>query len=185
MHRFTIIFVLLILVTSALACGSDVTPAPAVISSPTLAPPAEFTLAPVATEAPVAPAMAKLGETAEVAGMSLSATQVADPATPSIIYEPTAGTRLVAVEVIVGNVSSTDPVNVNPLNFTLVDADGFTYQAELGGAENQIDLADLVIGEKKKGWVSFEVPEGAVLTSIKFQPNMFDSSKVVQVGLTP
>lgn len=195
MRRSIVIFLLIVLLSSILACGSTITPAAPIVSSatpvpeqpqdvePTVAP--EQPAAPAPTDAPAAAPMAKLGETAELAGMSLSAVQVADPATPSIIYQPADGMRLVAVEVIVGNVSAADPVNVNPLNFTLVDADGFTYKAELGGPESQIELADLAVGEKIKGWVGFNVPKAAVLASIKFQPNMFDTANVLQVGLTP
>lgn len=185
MRRFAIVIVLLVLFVVSLACGSSATPLPAVISSPTPAPVAgQSTSAPVATETPAAAPMAKLGETLELSGISLSATQVIDPGAPSVLYQAEAGKRLIAVEVIVGNVSSADKVSVNPLNFTLVDAEGFTYKLDLGGADGQLNAIDIAIGEKVKGLVGFKIPDAAIPASIKFQPVMF-SNTVLQVGLTP
>jgi hypothetical protein len=125
----------------------------------------------------------KLGDTAEQHGCSLSATAVEDPSTPGMFYEPVDGYKLVAVEIVIGNVSIDEALSVNPLSTVLVDDRGFVYDVELGARDEQIATLDLGKGEKVKGWVAFTIPENAVPASIKFVVNMF-SDEIVQVGLT-
>jgi len=44
-----------------------------------------------------------------------------------MFYEPTPGFKLVAVEIVVGNVSG-EMFTANPLSAMLVDANGFVYR---------------------------------------------------------
>ena len=125
---------------------------------------------------------AKLGDVIEQYGYSLSATAVEDPTTPGMFYEAREGHKLVAVEIVVGNVSG-ETLNVNPLYTTLLDSNGFVYQPELAGRDDQLATVDLNVGEKAKGWVAFEIPEGAAPASVKYLVEMF-SDKFLQVGLT-
>jgi hypothetical protein len=124
---------------------------------------------------------AGLGDVFEQYGYSLSATTVEDPTTPGMLYKAKEGYKLVAVEIVVGNVSG-ETLSVNPLYATLVDSNGFVYQAELAGRDGQLATIDLNTGEKAKGWVAFEVPENATLASIKYLVEMF-SNKFLQVGV--
>lgn len=175
-------FALAILVLVALACGettptsepqvSTATPEPA----ETQAPPEQ------ATNTPEAQPL-YLGDVVEEYGYLLSAVTVEDPTTPSMFYESKEGQKLIAAEVIVGNVSG-ETLSVNLLNATLLDSEGFTYQPELAGREGQIVTADLTPGEKARGWIAFEMPEGATAASIKYAVETF-GSKVLQASLTP
>jgi hypothetical protein len=112
--------------------------------------------------------MPKLGETLQQGGYSLSATTVEDPATPGMFYKPETGKKLVAVEIIVGNVSVAKNLDVNALYATLIDKEGFTYKAELGSRDEQIETVQLAQGEKVRGWVAFKVPEATVARNIKY-----------------
>jgi len=143
-------------------------------------PPADYTALIVDTERKT-PQLAKLGDAVEVGGYSLTAVTVEDPAKPGLIYQAKNGTRLVAVEIVVGNVSG-EKLSVNPLYVILVDTEGFLYTAELAGRDGQINTIDLNSGEKVKGWVAFQVPDGTKLESIKFAPPFSDL--VIQTGLT-
>ena len=136
------------------------TPAPTSTARPTETPmptdTSEPTQAPEPTEAPSS-------------DYSLSVVGVEDPATPRPRHEPKEGTKALAVEVILGNVSG-DTHRVNPLNGTLVDQDGFSYYPELAAREGgYIDGIDLAPGEKVRGWIPFEVPVGTVASYIKYQ----------------
>lgn len=122
-----------------------------------------------------------LGDIVEQYGYLLSAITVEDPTTPGMFYEPESGKKLVAVELIVGNISG-EALSVNPLYATLVDSEGFTYQPELAGREGQIVTVDLSLGEKARGWIAFEMPEGATAASIKYAIEPF-GSKVLQASL--
>lgn len=181
----------LLLALAGLACGGDTTPtaapvvktatpvaaqpaatsapteqAPAATPEPTTPPEPTETPEPTATLEPTA-APAELGDVAEKDGYFLCALTVEDPTTPGLFYEAEAGKRLVAVEVVVGNVSG-EMITTNPLNATLIDADGFKYVPELAGRDGQLAMVSLNPGEKVRGWIAFEVPEQAALASIKY-----------------
>lgn len=118
-----------------------------------------------------------LGDVTEDFGYLLSAVNVEDPAKPGMFYTPESGKKLVAVEIIVG-VSSGDPLSVNPLGTELLDSEGFSYQAELGGVDNQLATVDISTGEKVKGWVAFSIPEEATPSSIKYSIELFGDTEI-------
>ena len=137
----------------------------------------------VPTEPPPSepPQKANLGDLVEQDGYSLTAVTLEDPAPHGIIYSPAEGTKLVAIEVVIGNVSG-EKITVNALNSTLLDTEGFTYQAELAGRDGQIILVDLAPGERVKGWVAFEIPEASEADIIKYEVTNFPSL-VLQSGV--
>jgi hypothetical protein len=110
-----------------------------------------------------------LGDTVKGGGYALTVVQLEDPTTPSQFYEPTPGTKLVAVEIIVGNESG-EEIGTNPLDATLVDNQGFLHTPELGGRhEGQLELVDLAPGQRVQGWIAFEIPSGRTVASVKFE----------------
>lgn len=123
----------------------------------------------------------KLGELVEKEGYSLEAQAIEDPSSGGALFTPVAGFRLVAVEIVVGNVSG-DLITTNPLNATLVDTDRFVYTAEVFGRDDAMDLTDLEAGLKTKGWVSFLIPENAEIESLKYQISGFPNI-VIETGL--
>jgi hypothetical protein len=193
------------LVMASLACGNTpsatstpvvktATPAEVVTEPPQTKPtavpqttnlsatPAPPTTAPTATNAPtMTPNAANLGDLVEQDEYFIQATAVEDPATPGPFFQAESGKKLVAVELVVGNVSGT-PITVNPLDAVLVDGDGFTYHPELGGRDGQIELLELNPGERVKGWIAFQIPNAAQLKSIKFDVS---GSNTLKAGLTP
>jgi hypothetical protein len=115
---------------------------------------------------------AGLGDLVEQDGYSLVAEVLEDPTTPGSLYEPAEGRKLVAVQIVVGN-EDAQPFTVNPLSAYLIDAGGYVYTAELGGRAEQLELVDLGPGERVRGWVSFEIPEGSLPARIKYQMTGF------------
>jgi hypothetical protein len=124
-----------------------------------------------------------LGQNAEDGGMFLQALTVADPAEPGLFFQPESGKRLIGVEIVVGN-QTADPFSTNVLNSTLLDADGFTYTPELGAVDGQLDLVDLMPGERARGWVAFLIPDAAQPAIIKFTPGYFGGN-ALRTRLTP
>jgi hypothetical protein len=178
--------VLALLVAGALACDSSSTPTESpkvktatpeiaatvandVVSEATDEPEATVTRQALATdteeptpEPTEPPVVGYLEDFVEQDGIALAALQVADPATPGVLYEKGEGKRLVAVELVLANVD-VDPISVNPLDFAIQDAEGFTYQVELGGSDlGQLALVTIAPGQRVRGWVAFEVDEAAV-----------------------
>ena len=101
---------------------------------------------------------------------SLSVGGVEDPATPDLgRYEPRVGTKLLAVEFVIGNISG-ETISVKARRGTLVDQEGFSYSPELHSRDDgEIDRIDLASGEKIRGWITFEVPDGTVAGYIKYE----------------
>lgn len=126
----------------------------------------------------------KLGEVVENYGYSLSAVDVQDPSTLTMLYYPQKpGYKLAAVQFVLGNVSASEALEVNPLFANLIDNNGFVYEAELGGLEGQINSEDLNPGETAKGWVLYLIPENASPASLKYMTNNLEDS-YLQTGLT-
>lgn len=130
----------------------------------------------------VKPSLPGVGETVTGAGYSIKVLAVQDPALPSALYLIEPGQRLVAVEVVVGNLSDATLV-VSPLYFVLVDSQGFVYPATVGAASEQIASVDLNPGEEIQGWVAFSVPEGVEAERLKFIPSVV-SDQSLQIDLT-
>jgi len=190
-RRYIPVFALVVLILVSLACGETTPTSEPRVSTATpeaaetQVPPEQATNTPEPTTAPTdtpEPQPLYLGDIVEQYGYLLSAITVEDPTTPGMFYESESGKKLVAVEIIVGNVSG-EALSVNPLNATLLDSEGFTYQPELAGREGQIVTVDLGPGEKARGWIAFEVSEGATIASIKYTVETF-GSKVLQASLT-
>jgi hypothetical protein len=198
--RWLALVAILVFVVSAWACGSSdreptERPEPAstkpyleATAIPTETQEVEPTAGPEAepTEEPKPrPAETYLGDVVEAHGMLLAALTVEDPTTPGMLYEATEGKKLVAVEIIVGNLSD-EPLSVNPLNATLLDSEGFVYEPELGGREGGLQLTALALsyGEKVRGWIAFELPDGAIAASIKLAVSIFGDD-FVRASLAP
>lgn len=127
--------------------------------------------APAATPIPpiaLDPNLPKLGGTAEGSGYALTALTVEDPAMPGQIYKPVAGTRLIAVEVVINNVSG-ETISAGPWCGILVDSQGYLYPGEYFGRDGGLAYMDLKQGEKLRGWLSFNIPESATPMAIKYQ----------------
>lgn len=180
LYRYSFLLLgLAIVLAVTLACGSGsvITETPK-ISTSTLSgatqPPAA-TGAPSATQASVnaptdtivPPAALYLGDTATGGGYALTAFSVADPAKPGILYQSQEGKKLVAIDVIISNLSG-DPFSANPMNAILLDGDGYTYQPELGGTDNDLSAVNLNSGEQAKGTISFTIPKDAKPASLKY-----------------
>jgi hypothetical protein len=120
----------------------------------------------------IPPVRSKLGEKVTADGYSLTALKVEDPAESaySLTYSPQNGWHLAAVQLAVANVGRTeDHNNIDPLEFSLVDMDGYLYSAELFGRTGQIESGVFSLGTEYKGWVSFTIPDGVRLESVKYR----------------
>ncbi len=163
---------------------ATVEPTLATKASPTAVAMSTNTLVPtVAATSTPKPQQFFLGDFVEQYGYAIAALTVENPATPSRLYEVKPGKKLIAVEIIVGNVSG-KPIGVNPLYVTLFDSEGFAHQTELGGRDNQIATIHLYQGEKVRGWVAFEVPEETKAVSIKYRIETF-GNQFIQASLIP
>ncbi len=124
------------------------------------------------------PDLPALGVETEAGGYTLAATALEDPTTPGFLYTPVAGRKLVAVEIVVGNVSGA-AVTVNSLFAYLVDTEGYVYPGRLFGRDGQIETLQIGPGDKLKGWVSFELPDGATPEGVRYLFDLFSGLSIV------
>ncbi|MCD6033358.1 MAG: hypothetical protein K0S78_5544 [Thermomicrobiales bacterium] len=84
--------------------------------------------------------------------------------------EPAEGMRYVGFDVEVVN-ESDQPLSFAGTGVYLRDEEGFSYRSgTVGGREPALSGRTMSAGERARGWVWFEVPEGATLTEILLVP---------------
>ena len=116
--------------------------------------------------------------TVEVGGSSYTVHKVLDPA-PAGVFGMDEGKRLVAVDITQAAGDSDD--NYNSRYFSVQDADGYVYQRVFKSAdvEPSFGYGVLTAGQKVRGWVSFEVPESAILVAVMTQAEVLGPNVVI------
>jgi hypothetical protein len=93
--------------------------------------------------------------------------------------EPAPGTRYAGFDVEVVN-GSDQPLTFTDNAVVLRDDEGFSYRSgSVAGSEPALSGRTMPSGERARGWVWFEVPEGATLTEILLVP----AAPELRVGL--
>ena len=113
----------------------------------------------------------RIGTTVEAGGSAYTANEVRDPAR-SKIFGPGIGQRLVAVDVTQVGITAGD--SYDQFDFFLQDADGQAYNSKrwvysrvgYTAIEPGFGSGELAAGQRVRGWVTFSVPEVAVLVSV-------------------
>lgn len=125
-----------------------------------------------------------LGDVVERDGYALAALAVQDPAEePGFLYLPRPGTRLVAIEVELWNVSG-EPALANGSGVSLRDESGRIYQPDDVALDRSLGAPHLQLGERTRGWVAFHLPDDAQPESVRFTFG-FVSGVEIQVNLAP
>ena len=127
----------------------------------------------------------KLGEWAEKDEIAMVARAVEDPAEVSTeVYEPKPGTRLVAVEFEMGCLAGQH--QFGPQLTKLMDTNGRTYDRVPRAMAEREDMAVTMLhaGERLKGWLAFEVPEGAQPAYLVYGFTGYVTVDTLQVGLS-
>jgi hypothetical protein len=125
-----------------------------------------------------------LGEWMEGSGLAMVARAVEDPANPKTSsYEPKPGTRLVAVEWELGSLSSTH--HGTPHAAQLIDDRGVRHDAIFGAMADHRDIENRPInmGERVRGWLAFEVPDGASPVALEYKPSVWGRDIELKVSL--
>ena len=118
----------------------------------------------------------------EAGGSAYTVNEVRDPA-PAGVFGVDEGKKLVAVDITQRGITQGTPYN--PLYFSVQDTDGYVYDKSFFSAdiEPTFGHGDLAAGQRVRGWVTFQVPQDAVLVSILAQAEIF-GSKVLIADLT-
>jgi hypothetical protein len=122
------------------------------------------------------------GAVAEAEGVRITLNDIADPwVSPSEFApdEPDPGKRFVAFDVTIEYTKESGTHYACWTEFTLSDADAFAYEYELlFDLEPMLNCIDLGGGQKTRGWMGFEVNEGAALSLLKYDPDIFTTNDI-------
>jgi hypothetical protein len=113
----------------------------------------------------------------------MAAIALKDPAQPVASYEIREGYKIVAVELVLNNISSTAPLDLNAYNIFLVDDSGFVYWSDGSVAENELPIGNLNIGGTAQGWITVPIPQGAKPVYIKYETRNLSGDYLI-TGLT-
>lgn len=180
-----LVVVCLCLVGVMLLDGDDGGPAAAVEPTATMAPanteaaraptaplPSTDAPEPTATAAPTdTPAMAGVGDRVESGGIALTVLDARRETEVSEFMTPAEGNVYLVIEALIENVSR-DEAPYNLLYFSAKDSDGFQYQPSFVGASPAIQSGTLTQGDRVRGFVTFEVSEGATGVVVTYEPQV-------------
>lgn len=122
-----------------------------------------------------------LGETAKTSDLTVIVYSITDPATSSNSFEePKAGNRFVSVDMQVE--SSKQETFSSLLAVELVTSDNRTYSAPLLiGFTPRID-GDLLPGQARRGYVPFEIPADAKVSSVRVKGSITAAGAVFNLS---
>lgn len=138
---------------------------------PTSSPvPTAVSPSPVMTQVPAPPVSNRLPQRKVVGSLAVTLYAIRDPAvSTNSLDKPHAGNRYVALDVTIENVGSGSQ-DYNKFEATVKTTDDRKFQIGFGARGGEPDLGSGTNqpGEKSRGWVTFEIPSGAVLASFTY-----------------
>jgi hypothetical protein len=105
--------------------------------------------------------------------LDVTLAEVVDPATPGLFSEPTTGSRLIGLRLMVTNAGDT-VWSDSPSNAISVIADDNTqHTSAFASIEEGTGFADTTTspGDFRQGWVVVELPDGASMSRVRYTPN--------------
>lgn len=110
-----------------------------------------------------------VGERGVGDGFAVTVHRVLDP-TPALRYlKPDSGNRWLALDVTVENTGS-EEMFYSRYDATLATKDGKAYTPWLGSQEPELSVGTLQPGQSARGWINFEIPVGAELAALLYEP---------------
>jgi hypothetical protein len=164
-HWWVIPAAAFLFVLPALACGGE-SPTPVVQRGQ-----------PAAATTASQPPPAKVGDTVTHNGVALTVHAVQDPA-PAGALPPDAGNRRVALDVGIRNVDGKEHP-YNPLYAKLKTADDREARTAFSGPQPALQSGTLAPGDGVRGWLAFDVPQGAQLATFSYEPIDFSGTRIV------
>ena len=118
-----------------------------------------------------------VGSTVEAGASTYRVNEVRDPA-PGELFPPDDGDRYLAADVT--QMAGEDGDRSSLLNFSAQDSEGYIYDGTLwADLEPIFDSGAIGAGQTVRGWVTFEVPESAVVITIRIRYDYGEPVKVI------
>jgi hypothetical protein len=137
----------------------------------------------VTTAAASAPKVFKMGDTVQAGGYLVTLNDFEKADTYSKYYTPAAGDAFYAFNLTIESTKDTG-VSVNQFYCKLRDSQGYEYKLAFTGKDPSLGSTnDLPTGQKRSGWVTFEVPRSANSLTFAYEPLSFSSKIAIQFDL--
>ncbi len=115
----------------------------------------------------------KVGETIIQGGYIVTLANVETAQQYGDFSQAQPGNKFISAELLIESAAATG-VNVNPFYVSIKDANGYVYSMTVFGKDPALQSQnDMPIGEKNRGWVTFEVPESATGLTLIYEPISF------------
>jgi hypothetical protein len=195
MKKILGVLVLIIAVLVIIGVVSSISSAPksaTVIKSPSA--PRKHTLSPSTTTGSTASTAPALGAIEAVSTQSghpytVQVTSITDPATPSSSFEaPSAGKRLVAVNLVLVNKSTSIVQDDANITTTVVGTNNQTYQPSFDTVTTCTNFNSgqftLTADSSSSGCVVFDLPDSVHVTKVLFEPTSLLSAEIASWTVT-
>ena len=118
-----------------------------------------------------------VGSTVEAGASTYRVNEVRDPA-PGELFQPDDGNRYLAADIT--QTAGEDGDSSSRSNFSAQDSEGYIYEGTLwADLEPIFDSGVIGDGQTVRGWVTFEVPESAVVITIRVRYAYSEPVKVI------
>lgn len=168
-------------VFSTIDAGLKVDATDVPIRTQTAAPTETAAPEPTATQPPEPTAPPTVGSRVEAGDQALTVMGVSRATKLGEFFKAGAGKVYVVVDVVIE--ATNDKADYNPFYFKVKDSEGREYNVGIG-ADDSLKSGELAAGEKVRGNVAFEVPEGATGLVLNYKPLiLFDNRDAIRIAL--
>lgn len=127
----------------------------------------------------VAPAKAyKMGDLVDLDGKTIVVNDVAPYTSNNQFMVPKSGNKYMSVDLTLTN-NSKDAFSYNVLNFRLQDDKDYSYDHAVSDQEPYLTVGAIQPGEKVRGFITYEIPQGNTPAKLIFTPGFLSTSQII------
>ena len=162
-----------IAVKTAQAAALQASPIPAAVDTPI---PTPFT-------AQLEDILGKVGETITQNGYIITLFNVETATQYGDFFQAAVGNKFISVELLIES-GAPSGVSANPFYATIKDVNGYAYSFTVFGKEPTLQSQnDMPMGEKMRGWITFEIPQTATNLVLIYEPITFSNAVRIRFDL--
>lgn len=124
----------------------------------------------------------KMGDLVDLNGKTMAVNAVVNYTSNNQFIVPKSGNKYVTVDITLQN-NSKDPYTYNALEFKLHDNQDYGYDMTVSDKDPQLSSGTIQPGEKTRGFITFEIPEGNTPAKLVYTPGFWNLSQII-VDLT-
>jgi len=124
----------------------------------------------------------QMGDLVDLNGKTMAVNATAPYTSTNQFIVPKSGNKFVTVDITLQN-NSKDPYTYNALEFKLHDNQDYGYDMAMSDKDPQLSSGTIQPGQKTRGFITFEIPEGNTQAKLVYTPGFWNLSQII-VDLT-